>query len=205
MPEIRLHLSRLFRFRLRAVDSRKAAVPLYELMPRFGFLEWRDGYLKRQMHRHLQEAGAADGVLDEPELTVWRANISVRRRAILLRGIQRGIRKWCGIRRRIVEERVELDVVIRSIKTGVVENVESLDVELQPETFVDPKVLEDGHIDARLKGADENIAASCSESGFVDIASAGDRIARRNAVLARLQQRDAKRRAVEDRIAGIDA
>ena len=126
-------------------------------------------------------------MLDEPELAVRRANIGVRRRAILLRGIQGGIGKWSGIRRRIVEERVELDVVVGRIEAGVVENIESLHVELQPEAFVDPKVFEDGHVDAGLKRADENIAAGGSKRGFIHIANAGDRIARRNAILARLQ------------------
>src|SRR4029077_14259528 len=99
----------------------------------------------------------------------------------------------------------ELDVVVRGIKAGVVENIESLDVELQPETFGDAKVLEDGHVHAGLKRADENIAARGSESGFVDVASAGDRIAGRNAILSRLQQRDAECGAVPDGIARIDA
>ena len=120
-------------------------------------------------------------------MTVWRANIGVRRRAILLRRIQGGIGEWSGVLRWIAEERIELDVVVGRIKAGVVENIESLHVELQPETFGDPKVLKDGHVDAGLEGADKNIAAGSAESGFVDIASAGNRIARRNAILARLQ------------------
>ena len=99
---------------------------------------------ERQVEGHLEEAGASDGVLDYAEFAGRRADIGVGRRAVGLAVDG----EWRGVLRRIFEERIELDVVVRRVEARVIEDVERLDVEFQVEAFVDLEVLEDAHVDA---------------------------------------------------------
>src|SRR5580704_9492477 len=159
--------------------------------------------LERQVKSHLEEAGASDGVLDEAEFAGWGADVGVGSGAVGLAV------DWerRTVLRRIFEERVELDVVVGRVEARVVEDVERLHVELEVESFVDLEVFEYSHVNARLERADENIAASGTKVGLVDVANgfAARSVARWDAVLPGLQQRNAECRAVEDRITGIDA
>src|ERR1700744_4761911 len=155
------------------------------------------------MQRHWEEEGASDGVLDEAEFAGWRADVGVGGRAVGL--AVDGERR--AVLRRIFEEWIELDVVVGRVEARVIEDVERLDVEFQVEAFVDLEILEDAHVDPRLERADENVAAGGTKVGLVNVANgfAARSVARRNAVLPGLQQWNAERGAVEDRIAGIDA
>ena len=66
---------------------------------------------------------------------------------------------------RIGKKRIEFHVVVRRIKTRMVEDVESLDVELQSVTSPKSKVLGYAKIDARLERTDKNVTVGSSESG----------------------------------------
>src|SRR5579859_855194 len=149
--------------------------------------------LEREVQGHLQEPRAADGVLDPAKLAERRiAHIPIGSDARL------ALRKWhkafCRIiviRRRIGEERVKCNVIVRRIKTGVVENVKRLDIKLKFEALGDLEVLEKPHIHARLEGPNEDIAACGGETCFVDVTNS-TRIAWRHSTLPRLQDRNAK-------------
>ena len=90
--------------------------------------------------------------------------------------------EWRGVLRRIFEEWVELDVVVGRVETRVIEDVERLDVEFEPEALGDLEIFEDAHVHAGLERADENVAARGAEVGFVDVADFGDGIAGRDTV-----------------------
>ncbi len=86
------------------------------------------------MQIHLQKPGTADGVLDYTELTVWRAGVrALKSDSGRLReaGCMAGSDVICRIR----EERIELNIVVRSIKTWMIKNVERLHPEAQLESF----------------------------------------------------------------------
>ncbi len=133
------------------------------------------------MQRHLQEARAADGVLDQPKLAARGTLISALKTnpGCLCKARAGTIVRWIG------KERVEFDVVVRRIEAGMVEDIKSLDVKSQLETLFNPEVLEQRHIHTGLERTDENIPAGSTKSGFVDVASprsyGRSRIARRNA------------------------
>jgi len=136
--------------------------------------------LERQVQGHLQETRAADGVLDDTELPVGRANIGrleANPRSLRDAGRLTG----ADVVGRIRKERIELDVVVRRIEAGMIEDVEGLQIETQLEALGDLEILEQAHVDARLKRAHEDIAAGRTKAGFVDIAGARSGVAWRNA------------------------
>src|SRR5450755_1097805 len=173
--------------------------------PPFAFLNeaesQRSNFLKGQVQGHLQEAGASDGVLDYAQVTRRGADVGVGGGAVGLASFW----KWGAVLWRVGEERVELHVVVGRVEARVVEDVKGLHIELQAEALGDLEIFEDGHVDTGLEGAAENVTAGRAKSGFVDVAHAGDWVARRNAVLAWLQERNAEGSGVEDGHAGVDA
>src|SRR5467141_2477933 len=159
------------------------------------------------MQRHLQESRAADGVLDEAELSA---------RGTLIGTLKTNPSCSCEARagtvvRWIGEVRIESDVVVWSIEAWVIENIERLHIEAQFEPLPNLKILEERHVHAGLKRPDEDIPAASAKCGFVNVASAGScgrsRIARRNAVswIPGLQKRDSEGCGVQDRLSRINA
>src|SRR5579864_3283754 len=126
------------------------------------------------MQRHLHEARTADSVLDDPKRPLRRKRV----------------------RRRITEARIECDVIVWRVETGVVENIEGLHVKTQVEPLSEFKILEHGYIHAGLERADEDVAAGGSKSRFHVVAE-------RNSIYRRVrcQQGNSKRRRIEDRFA----
>src|SRR5580765_906226 len=151
--------------------------------------------LERQVQGHLQEAGAADGVLDDAELSAGRADVAAVGGAVLLTGH----RKWRRVLRWIGEERVEFDVVIWSVKTGMIEDIKCLHVEFQPEAFRDHKNLGNAHVYTGLERADKNVAAGGAKTSF-------EIIAQWNTVVCGIwgQQRNAERIDVQNGICRVD-
>ena len=94
--------------------------------------------LEGKVQRHLQESRTADGVLNEPKLTVWRAGISALRADS---GIHRHARIFPHVIRRIPEPRIECNVIIRRIEAGVVKDVKGLHIKTEFEALLDSEIL----------------------------------------------------------------
>src|SRR6516225_3255451 len=103
--------------------------------------------LESQMQCHLQETRAADGVLDQAEFAAGRADITHVRSAVLLAGDGKRSR----VLRRICKVRIEFHVVVGGIEARMVEDVERLNIKLQPEALADPEILENADVHARLE------------------------------------------------------
>src|ERR1017187_4125129 len=143
------------------------------------------------MQCRLQEAWAPQGVLDNPQGLRRRAGISARHAKA--RCFRRARRVICtNVIRRIAEEWIKSYVVVRGVKAGVVKKIERLHVETQFEAFRQAEILEDRHVHARLKWTAENISAGSSETGFINVARPGCRIARRHAALTGRKQWNAE-------------
>ena len=67
--------------------------------------------------------------------------------------------------------------------TRVIEHVECIEVEAQPEPLVDREFLTQRHVEADLERRAEHVAARTAEKRFIDIAAGG--IAWRHAICAR--------------------
>ena len=83
--------------------------------------------LECEVQRHLQEARTADGVLDHSELSARRTDVSALyadsgRSSSAWSKTSSCVLGWIG------EERIELDVVVWRIETGVVKDVKGLNV-----------------------------------------------------------------------------
>src|SRR5579862_6869661 len=129
------------------------------------------------MRRELQESVAADGLLDH---------------SVIVRIAIRGQRRWAETRLR-VETRVQFEVAIRGIETGMVEDVERIGLEFQGDTLSDLEILEYREIETHLGGRAEEVAAVVTETGFYVVAKVwggvGDsRAARGHSILAWAQQ-----------------
>ena len=94
--------------------------------------------LEGKVQRHLQESRAADGVLDKPELTVWRAGISTLGADS---GVHRHTRIFPHVIRRIPEAGIECNVIIRRIEAGVVKDVKGLHIKTEFEALLDSEIL----------------------------------------------------------------
>lgn len=102
------------------------------------------------MQRHLDEARAADGVLDHSQMASRVGGYD-----------DRGIAKrW-----------VEIDVVVGCVKTGMVEDVEELSCKPEREPLRQLGVLIDRKVPAILKWAAERIPANVAEAGFRHVAN----------------------------------
>lgn len=88
---------------------------------------------------------------------------------------------------RVPKERIKPHVIVRSVKAGVIEQVERLKVEAKFEAFSKLDLLEHSHVHARLEGTAEYIASSLAEASLVDIASPSREIAGRDAILSWLK------------------
>jgi hypothetical protein len=108
------------------------------------------------MQRHLNQARAAEGVLDKAR--------SKGSRAIAEGGCRRRHGRNCALPLATesgtclkirTEARIQADVVVRRIETGMVEKVEELRVIAKSETFVQLKEFEDAEVETRLKWAPE--------------------------------------------------
>jgi len=119
-------------------------------------------------------------VLDEPERAERRTNVAVASSTVCKSRVSR----------RIVEERIEFDVVVWRVEARMIKDVERLDVKFQPITLGESKILENAHVDAGLEGPSEDVTAGRTEPGFKVVAR-GDPIGR-----AWSQQWNAKSRRV---------
>ena len=72
----------------------------------------------------------------------------------------------------------------------MVEDVERIEVEAQPEALVERKFLAQGHIEAHPKGSAEQIAPGAAEDRFIDIAPDARREERRWFPARRIAERN---------------
>src|SRR5581483_10087088 len=131
------------------------------------------------MQAHLEKPWASYRMLDLPQTPSWRA--------------QEG--------RPVIEK---LDVTIRRIEAGVVENIECVEVIANSETLGNVKFLTNSVDESPLKRPTENIPASISKTGFVHIADAAG-VTRRNAVFPWREQWDCERIDVQHWFSRVDA
>src|ERR1700722_12089158 len=103
---------------------------------------------KRQMHRELQEAWAANRVLDDAQATLW------------------------GNRWRTYEIGKEGHVVVRSVEIGMVENIECIGFNPQLVAFFELELLSQAHCEAHLEWPSKSVPAGISIQGFIEIAPA---------------------------------
>src|ERR1700739_4748822 len=108
------------------------------------------------MQSQLQEAWAADRVLDD-------AQASLRRN------------RW-----RTCKIGEEVHIVVRSVEIGMVENIKSIGFKLQQVALFDLEHLGQAHIEAYLEGASKSVPACISIQGFIEVATAC--IASRNSI-----------------------
>src|ERR1700723_4304496 len=94
------------------------------------------------MQRELQEAWAANRVLDHPQAA--------------LRG-----NRW-----RTYEIGKEAHVVVRSVEIGMVENIERISFKLQRVALFDLEHLGQAHVEAHLEWASKTVPAVISKQGF---------------------------------------
>src|ERR1700722_19930554 len=114
------------------------------------------------MQGHLQEARASQGVLDNPQ--GLRRGTGVRALYTSARCLREARGVTCThVVRGIPEKWIESHVVIRRVKAGVIEQIESLHIEAQLKALGQVEILEYGHVHARLKWAAENISSRDSE------------------------------------------
>ena len=140
------HLStKLFSNYLRATALLRKDLPRPggRLSPGFGRAGAR---LKEQVERHLKEPWAADGVLNHPQAALRR---------------DRG-------RPGIVGE--EIHIVVGCVEIGLVEDIECVRLETQPEALLDGKLLGQAYIEALLERTSEHVSARAPVQGLVDIA-----------------------------------
>ena len=150
---------------------------------------------ERQMQRHLYEPRTPQCALNQSDSLARCGGILVARH-------------WA-------KAIIQAHIVIRSVETGMVEQIEKLRVVPQIETFSQLKILKDAEVEPALEGPSENIAPRGSESGFeivadsLSIGCTGVRVHRRSALrhtaLTRIQKRNREGGGVEIRIRGVDA
>ena len=99
------------------------------------------------MHRELQEARAANRVLDQAQAA--------------LRGI-----RW-----RTLVIGKEVHVVVRSVEIGMVENIEGIGFKLQPVALFELELFGQAHVEAHLEWAAKSVPAGISIQGFIEIAA----------------------------------
>src|SRR5258708_17056687 len=158
--------------------------------------------LKRQMQRHLQEPRTAQRVLNDTELPGRRARISsLEADAGCLRKAR--VAPGAHVVRRIAEEWIKPNVVVGRVEASMVEHVKGLHIEAQGKPFGELEGLEDGHIDARLERAAEDVAACRAETRLVDVARARGRVTWWNTVLTRSEEGHAERVPIEHRISCV--
>ena len=94
------------------------------------------------MQRELQEAWAANRVLDDAQATL------------------RGNRWWtCEIGK-------EVHIVVRSVEIGMVENIKSIGFKLQQEALFDQELLGQARVEAHLEWASKTVPAVISKQRF---------------------------------------
>ena len=102
--------------------------------------------LENQMHRELQEAWAANRVLDEAQATF-------------------GGNRW---RTFVIGK--EAYVIVRSVEIGMVKNIERIGFKYQLVMLSDLKLLGQAGVEAHLKWASKSVPACSSIQGFIEIA-----------------------------------
>ena len=107
---------------------------------------------EQQTERHLHEAGAADGILNDPE---------------------RGLRSDALDGRYAALHGVQAQVVVRHIKAGSVGEVKGIRLEAEREALADAGGFDDRKIQPLLERAAEQVARSIAEDGFRVIAKLG--------------------------------
>ena len=130
-----------------------------------GELGWTTS--ERQVKRHLDKARTADGVLDD-------AQLSQRRKRVTGIGIKAG---------------VEGDIVVRRIKTCVVEQIEKVRLVLERKSFGQLRLFEYREVYPRLEWTAEDVTSAAGESVLNGIAKSlktrRGRTARGHAILSR--------------------
>lgn len=142
--------------------------------------------LERQMQSHLHDPRSTDGVCDETDI------LSGRRR-IYVTGVG-------------IEARIEGHVVVGSVKAGVVEDVENVQLILQLEALVELEQFLHREIPAVLEGCPENISSGRAEAGLKGVAclsAGGGQTARRYAAITWVDQWDAEHIGVEVRFTSV--
>src|ERR1700722_18748980 len=102
---------------------------------------------KRQMHRELQEAWAANRVLDDAQATLW------------------------GNRWRTYEIGKEGHVVVRSVEVRMVENIKRIGFKPQLVPLFDLELLGQAHVEAHLEWTTKTVPGCISIQGFELIAT----------------------------------
>lgn len=108
------------------------------------------------MQRHLNEARAAQRVLNHTQVAA-RGNGVTRRKVI---DVQRGVR----------EERVERHIVVRRVEVRMIEQVQEICPVRKGESLGEFCILPDCEIKARLEGAAEQVSTAASVVGFESVA-----------------------------------
>ena len=120
------------------------------------------------MQRHLDLTRASDGVLNDPQRTD----------------------RWERIAGHGIETGIEGHIVIRSVETCMIEEVQKVCRVLQVEAFGDLCVLEDGEVHTRLEGTAKGVSSAIGED-ILDIVTergpGGGWPARRDTALAGLE------------------
>jgi hypothetical protein len=119
------------------------------------------------MQRHLNKAGTADGVLDDSQLSQRRKRVA-------------------GIG---VKARVERDVVVRRIKTCMIEQIEKVRLVLERKSFGQLRLFEYREVHPGLEWTAEDVTSIVGESVLNSIAKSlrtrRGRAARGHAILSR--------------------
>jgi len=167
-----------------------------------------------QMQRHLNEARAANRVLNEAlaagslAVAEWPNAIHCRHRAVPLTAVVTILLHASDGLEIRAEAGIQIEVVDGSVEAWVVEEIEELSVVTEREAFAQLKILEQVEIEARLERAAEDVAANAGITRFRVVAggpSAGRGSAGWHAFGSRRVDENAERPAVQNRIPRIHA